>query len=202
MFTGNNTTSDNYDKLKENITIVMKNYFAASERLIFHNSVSQWTLSILSLGLIVIPLLTVTKMPLRYSQNVIDFASISLAVAVLMLSLLIGANNYSARGEKMYQAGLEFNKLIWEVRCFEFDGNRMDKYNDFSYRYVEILRRYENVGNIDNLKGQININRKTTVSINSLMQQLEYWWLFCREMIAYFVAIILEFGFIGLLVTK
>lgn len=102
----------------------------------------------------------------------------------------------------MYRAGLEFNKLIWEVRCFEFDGNRMDKYDDFSCRYVEILRRHENVSNIDNLKGQININRKTPISINSLINQFEYWCLFSCEMIAYFIAIILEFGFIGLLVTK
>ncbi len=89
MSSANYHTSDAYNKLKENTTTVMKSYYAASNRLIFHNLVSQWTLSILSLGLIVIPLLTVTKMQLRYDQNIIDFASISLAVAVLMLSLLI-----------------------------------------------------------------------------------------------------------------
>ncbi len=51
------------------------------------------------------------KDPLRFQQNVIDFASVSLAVAVLMFSFLIGASNYSLRGEKMYQAGLELDEL-------------------------------------------------------------------------------------------
>jgi hypothetical protein len=178
-------TFDAYDKLKENTNTVMKSYYAASDRLSFHNLVSQWTLSILSLGLIVIPLLTVTKMSLRYSQNVIDFTSISLAVAILMLSLLIGANNYAARGYKMYQSGLEFNDLLRDMRCFEFNADRMTHYQDFSSRYGNILRRYENISPIDNLQGQINIYRKKPLSINSFGQQFKYWCLFLRELVIY-----------------
>jgi hypothetical protein len=193
---------DTYDKLKDNTNTVMKSCFAASDRLNFHNLVSQWTLSILSLGLIVIPLLTVTKMPLRYSQNVIDFASISLAVAILMLSLLIGANNYAARGYKMYQSGLDFNDLLRDMRYFESTADRMTHYQDFSIRYGNLLRRYENVSSIDNLQGQININRKNPISISSFGQKFKYWCLYLREMFVYIVPIFFEFSFIYLLVTK
>jgi hypothetical protein len=202
MSSGYSHSLDAYDKLKENTNAVMKNYYAASERLNFHDLFSQWTLSILSLGLIVIPLLTATKMPLRYSQNVIDFASMSLAVAILMLSLLIGANNYALRGYKMYQSGLEFNDLLRDTRQFEFDADRMIHYQDFSSRYGNILIRYDNVSPIDNLKGQININRKKPVSISSFTQQLEYLYLSIRGMLIYIISLILEFGFICLLITK
>jgi SMODS and SLOG-associating 2TM effector domain family 5 len=194
----NSATTDAYDKLKENVFIVTKNYYAASSRFNLHNVLSQWTLSFLSLGLIVIPVLTVTKMPLRYCQNIIDFTSIILAVALLILSLLIGANNYSARGEKMYQAGLEFNELIREMRFFEFDNNRMNHYTKFSRRYGNILQRYENVKDIDSIKGQININRKNGIF---MYPQLKYWFLFAMEMIIYLVPILGEFGFIILLMT-
>src|SRR5438477_12931002 len=100
----NSLPADAYEKLGDNVYLVTKNYFAASKRLSMHESASQWTLSLLSLGLIVLPLLTVTKMPMRYPQNVVDFASISLAVAVLMFSLLIGANKYAVRSERMHRA--------------------------------------------------------------------------------------------------
>ncbi|PSB58281.1 SLATT domain-containing protein [Chamaesiphon polymorphus] len=195
-------TSDAYDKLKENTNTVMKSCFAASDRLSFHNLVSQWTLSVLSLGLIVIPLLTVTKMPLRYNQNIIDFASISLAVAILMLSLLIGANNYAARGYKMYQSGLDFNDLLRDMRYVESNSDRMTHYQIFSNRYGNILRQYENVSAIDNLQGQININRKKPISISLFGQQLKYCYLYLMELLVYIVPIVFEFSFIYFLITK
>ncbi|PZV27428.1 MAG: hypothetical protein DCF12_04490 [Snowella sp.] len=89
-----------YDKLKDNAYSVSRNYFNASKRLSFHNLLSQWTLSLLSLGLIIIPLLTVTNIKLQ--DKYIDFFSISLAVFVLTFSLLVGANNYAVRSEKMH----------------------------------------------------------------------------------------------------
>jgi SMODS and SLOG-associating 2TM effector domain family 5 len=196
----NISNTDAYDKLKENVMTVMKNYYAASDRLNFHNVFSQWTLSFLSLGFIVIPVLTVTKIPLHYDQNVIDFASISLAVALLMLSLLIGINNYSARGERMYQAGLEFNDLIRKMRFFESNTDRMNQYKNFSRCYGIILQRYENVSEIDCVKAQININRQKNTSIHKTYAQFKYWCLFAREMIVYFVPVISEFWFIFLLV--
>jgi hypothetical protein len=202
MNSGNSPTFDAYDKLKENILIIMKNYYAASKRLNLHNVLSQWTLSLLSVGLIVVPLLTVTKMHLRYTSNIIDFASISLAIVVLVLSLLIGSNNYAVRGERMYQAGLELNELIRDIRYFDSDSNRMAQYQDLSSRYGNILRRYENVKDIDHLHGQININRNKSEAINlKIIREVKYYFLFLLEMLIYFVPIIFESSFIILLVT-
>ncbi|MCY7336619.1 MAG: SLATT domain-containing protein [Chamaesiphon sp.] len=191
--------TDHYKKLSDNIYIVSKNYFAANKRLLLHNSFSQWTLSLLSLGLIIIPLLIVTKIPLRFQQNIIDFASIGLAVAVLMLSLLIGANNYSLRGEKMYQTGLELNELYRDMKQFESNDSRMNHFSKFSRRYSDILRRYENVDDIDYIKGKISRIRDKPIP---LMLQINYYFKLTLEMIIYIIALILEFGFIGLLVTK
>ncbi|MBW4665076.1 MAG: SLATT domain-containing protein [Chroococcus sp. CMT-3BRIN-NPC107] len=192
-------SSEAYVKLSDNIYIVLKSYFAANKRLLFHNSFSQWTLSLLSLGLIVIPLLTITKIPLRFQQNVIDFASVSLAVAVLMFSLLIGASNYSLRGEKMYQAGLELNELNRDMKVFKGNADCMKHYCEFNRRYSDILKRYENVDDIDHVKGEISRIRNKLVPCKL---QINYYFLLGREILIYIVALTLEFGFIGLLVTK
>lgn len=192
-------SSEAYVKLSDNIYIVLKSYFAANKRLLFHNFFSQWTLSLLSLGLIVIPLLTITKIPLRFQQNVIDFASVSLAVAVLMFSLLIGASNYSLRGEKMYQAGLELNELNRDMKVFKGNADCMKHYCEFNRRYSDILKRYENVDDIDHVKSEISRIRNKPVPYKL---QINYYFLLKREILIYIVALILEFGFIGLLVTK
>jgi hypothetical protein len=155
----NSLPPDAYQKLGDNMYLVTKNYFAASKRLALHNSASQWTLSLLSLGLIVLPLLTITKIPIRYPQNVVDFASISLAVAVLMFSLLIGANSYSVRSERMHRAGLELNELLREMRSHVDEPEKKKHYQDFDRRYSDILQRYENVDEVDYAKGRISIIR-------------------------------------------
>ena len=194
----NSLPPDAYEKLGDNVYLVTKNYFAASRRLALHESASQWTLSLLSLGLIIIPLLTVTKMPMRYEQNVVDFASISLAVAVLMFSLLIGANKHAVRSEKMHRAGLELNELMREMRYLASDPKKMERYQEFDRAYGAILRRYENVDDIDYVKGKISIIRKEPVP---WALRSKYWFLFTREMSIYAIALVLEFGFITLLVT-
>jgi hypothetical protein len=194
----NSLPPDAYEKLGDNVYLVTKNYFAASKRLALHNSASQWTLSLLSLGLIVLPLLTVTKMPVRYPHNVVDFASISLAVAVLTFSLLIGANSYSVRSERMHRAGLELNELMREMRFHVGDPQKMKHYQDFDRRYGDILKRYENVDEVDYIKGKISIIRKEPVP---WLLRLRYWFLFARGMSVYAIALVLEFGFIARLVT-
>ncbi|MDP1579587.1 MAG: SLATT domain-containing protein [Candidatus Didemnitutus sp.] len=194
----NSLPPDAYEKLGDNVYLVTKNYFSASRRLALHESASQWTLSLLSLGLIVMPLLTVTKMPLRYPQNVVDFAAISLAVAVLMFSLLIGANKYSVRSERMHHAGLELNALMREMRYLVSDPEKMKRYQEFDRSYGSILQRYENVDEIDYVTGKISIIRKEPVPF---LLRCKYWYLFGKEMSIYGIALLLEFGFIVRLVT-
>jgi hypothetical protein len=186
-----------YDKLAGNVYVVSRNYFSASKRLTLHASCSQWTLSLLSLGLIVIPLLTVTQMPVRYPQNVVDFAAISLAVTVLMFSLLIGANKYSVRAVQMHSAGLELNELLREMRHVTIDADRTSSYKGFDDDYSSILRRFDNVNDIDYTRAKISIQKDEA----PIKLHFKYWFLFSREMCIYAIAILLEFGFIAFLVT-
>lgn len=150
---------DAYEKLGDNIYIVCKGYFAMSRRLERHRSLSQWTLSLLSLGLIIIPLLTVTKVPVSYPQNIIDFASISLAVGVLVFSLLIGGNNYAVRSERAHTCGLELNELLRDMRTLAKNPNRMGHLQRFEARYSNILKRNENYEQIDYTLAKIRISR-------------------------------------------
>ena len=178
---------------------------------------SQWTLSLLSLGLIIIPLITVTNIKLQ--DKYIDFFSISLAVFILTFSLLVGANNYAVRSEKMHQAGLELNELNREMSFIENQTNFRKYYQDFNKRYTDILKRYENVDDIDHKKTEINKivknikslkiveieNSELTIShkkrlkhekssLNELRR--EYWFQRFLGILIYLIPILFEFGFI------
>jgi hypothetical protein len=196
MKSGEPIASDAYEKLSDNAYIVYKCYFSMSRRLALHNTLSQWTLSLLSLGLIVIPLLSVTKMPVRYNQSVVDFASITLAVGVLVFTLLITANNYAVRSEKAHNAGLELNDLIRKMRFHAKDSDRMRHYENFEEHYSDILKRFENCAQID------YYGAKLSIASGSWKIRIKYFFSGVSEILLYFVALALEFGFIGLLVSR
>lgn len=194
MIPGTPIAPDAYEKLSDNAYIVYKCYFSMSRRLAMMNVFSQWTLSLLSIGLIIIPLLMVTKMHVRYEQNIVDFASITLAVAVLVFSLLIAGNNYTVRADRAHTAGLELNDIVRDMRFHSKDADRMSHYTKFEQRYSDILKRYENTEQIDYLQAKISINKDKTplIFIKSC-----YCVRFCQEIFLCSLALVLEFGFIA-----
>jgi hypothetical protein len=189
--------SDAYEKLSDSVYMVYKGYFCMSRRLAAMNGFSQWTLSLLSVGLIIIPLLAVTKMTLRYEQNVIDFASIALAVAVLTFSLLIAGNNYAVRSERAHTCGLELNEILREMRFHAKDSDRMKHYQRFENSYSALLRRYENTDQIDYFQAKISIKKDEGVPWKLRCTYLAY---FAKEVFLCSFALALEFGFIGFLI--
>jgi hypothetical protein len=198
MTPGTPIAPDAYEKLSDNVYIVYKSYFSMSRRLAMMNVFSQWTLSLLSVGLIILPLLTVTKMPVRYEQNVIDFASITLAVAVLAFSLLIAANNYAVRSEKTHSCGLELNEILREMRFHAKDIDRMTHYKRFEDGYSDLLKRYENTDQIDYLQAKISIAKEKPAPIGL---KANYYAHLGKELFLCSVALLLEFGFIALLIS-
>jgi hypothetical protein len=197
MIPGTPIQSDAYEKLSDNVYIVYKGYFCMSRRMAAMNVFSQWTLSLLSVGLIIIPLLTVTKMTLRYDQNVIDFASITLAVAVLTFSLLIAGNNYAVRSERAHTCGLELNEVLREMRFHAKDLDRMKHYQRFENAYSSILRRYENTEQIDYYQAKISIKKDADIPLTLRGTYFAY---FVKEVFLCSFALALEFGFIAFLI--
>lgn len=194
----NPQSQDAFDELMKNVHLATKKYFEASQRLAGHHAATQWTISLLSLGLILVPLLTVTQIPIRFDQHIVDFASIGLAVAVLMFSLLTGSNRYENRSEKMHEAGLDLNELLRDMKFAATADDRMKHYQDFAKRYGQVLRRCENNHEIDYIKVQILTACGDSLAVR-LKRRLYYFLLYAKEMCIYAIALVLEFGFIGLL---
>jgi hypothetical protein len=124
--------------------------FNASIRLGSHQTYSLWSLSLFSVGLIGMTLVSALRIPTNLSGPHFNLLQIMLALLVLVFSLLLSANNYSDRAEKMHRCALELNALCHEILpdC-QMQEEKSDVYRRTLDKYGNILNSYENHANID-----------------------------------------------------
>ena len=188
-----------YEKLAQNVDLVAKNYFVSSKRLQLHDVLSQWTLSLLSLGLIILPLCEVFDLT-QAPEKMISFMSITLAVVVLVFSLLIGVNKHGLRADRMHVAGLDFNNLLRKMRGNSDAQIQLKEYGEFNRQYDEILRRCENVDDIDYIRGKLNTKKNEPISCLRVRLEIKHLMLLIINFSIYIIALILETGVIAALI--
>jgi len=116
--TGKNTNihkKNAKEKFQMSIRATAKCRFNAAERLKRQGKFAFFTTTILSLGLIFIPLMQNSGIKLAFSTNVLNTMSIFLAVAVLVYSVVIGTARYEARADKLTQCGDNLKDLSREL---------------------------------------------------------------------------------------
>jgi hypothetical protein len=124
--------------------------FECATRMRRHQTYSLWTISIFSAGLIIFPIVQAFGIPIHVSTGWFNVMQVGLALMVLVLSLLISANNVGDKAEKMHRCGLEVNALCHEAVPFcRTDTHDEAKYEFFRVRYAQILAVYENHDPID-----------------------------------------------------
>jgi hypothetical protein len=124
--------------------------FESAIRMRRHQTYSLWTISIFSAGLIIFPIVQAFGIPIHVSVGWFNVMQVGLALMVLVLSLLISANNVGDKAEKMHRCGLEVNALCHEaLPSCRTDLHDEAKYEFFRVRYAQILAVYENHDPID-----------------------------------------------------
>lgn len=124
--------------------------FECATRMRRHQKFSLWSISIFSAGLIIFPLLHAFGVPTYISTGWLNVMQVVMALMVLVLSLLISANNVGDKAEKMHKCGLELNALCHEAlpHC-RAELCDVALYESFRGRYSQILNVYENHEDLD-----------------------------------------------------
>lgn len=119
--------------------------YIASQRVKLYGTFSFHTTIFLSLGLILIPLIQSTKIPLCLKDEALSMMQIFLAVAVLVYSTIIGTEKYELRSEALNTCGDELKKLIRSIGelCQEETQNN-NKLEEFRKEYSSITAKTEN----------------------------------------------------------
>ncbi|EML1598635.1 SLATT domain-containing protein [Burkholderia cenocepacia] len=108
--------TDPVQKLMNGMRVTSKCRYNASVRLKRQNQFSFITTTILSLGLILIPLLQNSNIKLSFPDKVLNMLQVFLAVSVLVYSVIIATAHYETRAEALNDCGDKIKDLIRNLR--------------------------------------------------------------------------------------
>lgn len=138
-------------ELNRRVKLTSKARYNASRRLTLKNNLSQWTLALLSVSLILISLVSASNIIIKFDAKYVDIMQIIFAVLVLTYSLLLATGDYSARSVKIHRCGMELGRLARKIKPYEGCKNENEKYDEFANDYYNCLEKYENHENVDYL---------------------------------------------------
>lgn len=139
--------ADAAEKLQMSMRTTAKCRYNASVRLHHQGVFSFFTTTLLSLGLVFIPLMQNAGVPLAFKPNVLNMMQIFLGVAVLVYSVVIGTARYDTRATQLTECGDKLKELIRELdKEREAGGGSIPpaKLADFQKRYSDIVTDVEN----------------------------------------------------------
>lgn len=153
------TPKQPYDKLLMSTRATAKCKFNASLRLRRGSKYSFATTTILSLGLILIPLLQNSNIALALSPQVLNMMQIFLAVAVLVYSIVMARAGLDVRAEKLNECGDDLKDLARELdkSIAERPENFSDLLDNFNKRYADITRNTEGHSRIDYMAARLDM---------------------------------------------
>lgn len=145
------TASTAFEKLHMSMRTTVKCRFAAADRLKNYARFSFFTTTVLSLGLILIPLIQNSQVTLSVAPSVLNMMQIFLAVAVLVFSVVIGTAKYELRSELLTECGNRLKELIREMNRLKGtpEGNDPDELERLEKEYSRITTDVENHARVD-----------------------------------------------------
>jgi hypothetical protein len=130
--------------------ITTKSRYRASERLERHHKLSQWTVALVSAALVFIPLVQALGVTPDINPALLNAAQATLAVLVLVYSLLLGQENFISRSQAMHRNGIELGRFARKL-AGKGDDVPDEEYFALAEEYYDILDKYENHKPIDYL---------------------------------------------------
>lgn len=157
---------DAAEKLQMSMRVTAKCRYNAAVRLQHQGKFAFFTTTLLSLGLIFIPLMQNAGVPLAFKANVLNMMQIFLAVAVLVYSVVIGTARYEYRAETLTECGDKLKELI---RSIDKDRETKEKFttNDLTTlqgRYSDIVTDTENHTRSDYRLAMLEMDRDYFIS--------------------------------------
>ena len=150
------------EKMQISIRVTTKCRYNASKRLNNHGKFAFFTTTILSLGLIFIPLIQNSGIKLAFDGRVLNMMSTFLAVAVFVYSVVIGTAKYDSRADRLNQCGNQLKDLTREFDRLMDSSNgnpEKEKLEDLNKRYFEIITDTENHEDVDYISATLEMPR-------------------------------------------
>lgn len=165
--------------------------FSADRRMKKHEALSLWTISIFSIGLIVLPIAKALGIQNNASQ-IVTMLEVASAIVILIYSIIVNKSDFSHRSSQYHACGLELNDLDRKLYKFKDREVSDEVIDSFTTTYNEILRRYENHSNLDFLSAKFN-SFPDYYNLN-FGHRLLLWLRYILEYSHYFILLLLQAG--------
>lgn len=135
------------ERLDATMKTTAVNRYNASNRLKAQGKFTFFTTTILSLGLVFIPLMQLADVHLALPDRLLNAIQIFLAVSILVYSVVIGTARYDLRSEQLNDCGDNIKELIRELRREKEAAGGMvskEKLAELQDRYSSITTDVEN----------------------------------------------------------
>jgi hypothetical protein len=144
-------TKNMFDELYRRVLVTARSSFFAARRLEFHCKLSQWTVTLASIALIIIPLGQALNFSPQINASALNVLEVFFAIIVLAFTLLIGVDSYLLKADRMQRRGLELASIYYALEPYRDNGGNQRLYEKFCMKYDEVLSKYENHLPIDYL---------------------------------------------------
>lgn len=129
-----------FDSLDRTMWITKHCRYIASDRLRKKHFLSIYTISILSIYVIILSLLGKYGFSSR-DANLYELLSITSAISILVLSLAEGGKNYNVSSERLFSSGNQIRDLLDELKKYKVDSeNSISAIENLSKQYSHILK--------------------------------------------------------------
>jgi len=145
---------DPIEELLRRTKLTTKSRYRASERLERHQRFSRWTVALLSVALVFVPMMQALGVHLGTDAIYLSATQAILAVLVLVYSLLLGQENFNSRAEAMHRNGVELGRFARKLAGIQGE-DKAKRYEELANEYYGILEKYENHKPIDYLFTQL-----------------------------------------------
>lgn len=171
--------------------VTAKCRYNAAVRLQHQGKFAFFTTTVLSLGLIFIPLMQNAGVALAYKPNVLNMMQIFLAVAVLVYSVVIGTARYEYRAENLTECGDKLKELIRILdKDREIKGTfSSDDLAKMQERYSDIATDTENHTRSDYRLAMLEMDNDYFIS--GLPRLSEYLFAYADRITAYVVPVLM-----------
>lgn len=173
------------EKLLKTMEITTDARFKAGDRLKRLHKLSFITTTIISLGLILIPLLNSAGHNIVFSDSTLNSFQIFLAVCVLVFSVATSTAKYELRSKEFFDCADQIKSVCQDLKLAMIEGAENVKLDDFEKKYREILNGTESHENIDYLEaykkrkikesenhnGNINFNIRIFFNFDALSER-------------------------------
>jgi hypothetical protein len=139
-------TKDSADKLQMSMRVTAKCRYNAARRLHNQSQFSFLVVTLLSLGLIFIPLVLNAGAVLSLKPSILNMMQIFLAVSVLVYSVIVSTSRYEVRSTKLTDCGDRLKELIRGLgrEREAAEGASKKTLEDFQRRYADVVTDSEN----------------------------------------------------------